>query len=161
MRHALLDSDCDLLMQEGGDTCISRCNSLEIYKDRLFPEGTDVEKFGLPVCRSLNQQSGSDCFENAAAALWIFFYFVCVFLIFLWIQAKRRGSHGEISIAATELCSLLTVCCKNVRRLFLQEKNREGVLCEMKLFNTNTLLQILWKNLMLCLERSHTPTDLH
>ena len=66
---------------------------------------------------------------------------VCVcsfFFIFPWIQAKCGGSHGDISIAATELCSLFTIWCKivNVRfyRLFF------GASCHV----------LLWMSILIC-----------
>lgn len=91
-------------------------------KDRLFPEGRSAEKFGPACCRRGE-------ISRLKNALWVysapFFVFllvracvcVCFFSIFPWMQAKCGGSHGDISIAATELCSLFTIWCKivNVR----------------------------------------------
>lgn len=93
-------------------------------------------KFGLCLQEwKLAMQSG--LFKNAAAGVhfeflgpfFFLFLFVAVFFILLWMQAKYRGSHGEISIAAAELCSLFTVRCKtaeNVRfyPLALSRKQR-------------------------------------
>lgn len=91
-------------------------------KDRLFPEGRNV-KFGLCL-QEWKLAMQSRLFKNAAAgdALWIsgtiFLYLLVYFLYSCGYRPKSGGSHGEISIAAVELCSLFTICCKtalNVR----------------------------------------------
>lgn len=105
---------------DAGDTRISRCNSLEIKTDYSQRAGAR---------RSLDPRAAG---EGKLAVLKMLFEFfprhflcfcwcvracVCFFSIFPWMQAKCGGSHGDISIAATELCSLFTIWCKivNVR----------------------------------------------
>jgi len=81
-------------------------------KDRLFPEGRNVEKFG-GVSRLLKNAAAAD--DDAS----FFEFFYLFFLLFLRIQAKCGGSHGQTPLQLLNY----TVCSEsNVRFYCLGRK---------------------------------------